>query len=240
MAIEVKTVDVDNESEQNIITVFYNFGWKLKSSQRVYNQSTTPRGVISYQNLHYIHSETETIDYTKLIFERDKNMPNYDLIVEYEDEFWDITNKCPNPPEPVPELLEYEEWVRKNKPCTFSKSGDLLVTFIFYVISAFLFAILVYTVGTKNGDIESSLFMFIVTFGICMVIVPMHLFIGGKLYDLYNNFRLKTLDIHKIKALQDRYAEYVDHINTLKKAEESYNNRINYMRLLLENVQSYL
>jgi hypothetical protein len=64
MAMEYRTMDVDNEQELYVIEILQFFGWKLKSSQRVYNQSSKPKGAITYENFTYIHSETDTVDFT--------------------------------------------------------------------------------------------------------------------------------------------------------------------------------
>ncbi len=88
MAMEIKTLDIKNEAEAETIEFWTQFGWNLKSSQRVYNKDThlERRGDDTY-------SVTETVDYTKLVFERDKNGPHYAEIVALEDEFFRLSNE---------------------------------------------------------------------------------------------------------------------------------------------------
>ncbi len=83
MAMEIKTMDVDNSQEAEAIEFYLQFGWNLKSSQRVYNQDShlERRG-------DSIYSVTNTTNYTKLVFERDKNGPHYEEIVALENEFY--------------------------------------------------------------------------------------------------------------------------------------------------------
>ncbi len=91
MAFEYKSFDVANEDEENIVEFWTQFGWELKSSQRVYNQDT--HLVYSYQlnERETIHrSVTDVTDFTKLVFQRDKNMTNYYEICEIEEEYLEV------------------------------------------------------------------------------------------------------------------------------------------------------
>ena len=111
MAMEYRTMDVDNEQEVYVIEILQFFGWKLKSSQRVYNQSSKPQGAITYENLTFIHSETNTVDFTKLVFERDKNIPHYDELVVLEEEFFALAAEHAKPkPYMPPDVHTMEEW----------------------------------------------------------------------------------------------------------------------------------
>lgn len=90
MAMEIKTLDVKNSEEQSTIEFWSQFGWVLKSSQRVYNKDShlETRGEDTY-------SVTETVDFTKLVFERDKNAPNYGKIVSLEKEYFNVQASMP-------------------------------------------------------------------------------------------------------------------------------------------------
>ncbi len=83
MAMEIKTLDVKNSEEAATIEFWQQFGWVLKSSQRVYSKDShlETRGDSTY-------SVTETVDFTKLVFERDKNGPHYAEIVSLENEYF--------------------------------------------------------------------------------------------------------------------------------------------------------
>ncbi len=87
MAMEIKTLDVKNSKEAETIEFWAQFGWVLKSSQRIYNKDShlEQRGDSTY-------SVTETVDFTKLVFERDKNGPHYDEIVSLEAEYFACMN----------------------------------------------------------------------------------------------------------------------------------------------------
>lgn len=92
MAMEIKTLEIKNSEEQKTIEFWTQFGWQLKSSQRIYNKDShlERRGDSTY-------SVTETIDFTKLVFERDKNDPNYSTIARLEREYLSIDpGYCPH------------------------------------------------------------------------------------------------------------------------------------------------
>lgn len=89
--MEIKTLDVANSEENETIEFWSQFGWVLKSSQRVYNQDShlENRGGSTY-------SVTNTVDFTKLVFERDKNGPNYERIAELERMYFYYNDMLPN------------------------------------------------------------------------------------------------------------------------------------------------
>lgn len=92
MAMEIKTLEIKNSEEQETIEFWAQFGWQLKSSQRIYNKDShlEQRGNSTY-------SVTETIDFTTLVFERDKNGPNYSTIARLEREYFSIDpGTCPH------------------------------------------------------------------------------------------------------------------------------------------------
>ncbi len=84
MAFEMRTVDVVNEREEYIVNLYLSFGWTLKSSQRVYCKDTYPEFSQGTNGDLYVRNITNIVDYTKLVFERDKNLPNYHQIVALE------------------------------------------------------------------------------------------------------------------------------------------------------------
>lgn len=90
MAVEIKTMDVKNEDEQSTIEFWGKFAWSLKSSQRIFNQSSHLES-----RSDGIYEVTNTTDYTKLVFERDKNMSNYDRITELEQQYLELSEKLP-------------------------------------------------------------------------------------------------------------------------------------------------
>lgn len=117
MSKEIKCINVNNKDENTCIKAFQSFGWELKSSQRIFNQDTKPVSAITYDDVTYIRTRTETVDFTKLVFERDTSMHCYDEIVELEEEFWELQqireNGIPYVPETNPTI---EGWARQFDP----------------------------------------------------------------------------------------------------------------------------
>ena len=94
--IESQSLTVAPSEEQNAIEAFQNFGWTLKSTQEVHSkESHLERGGWNYDK---IYSVTETTNYVKLLFQRDTQMPNYNEIVELENEYWSIITSEPSKP----------------------------------------------------------------------------------------------------------------------------------------------
>ena len=240
MSLEIKNLNVENEEEEKIITVFQGFGWKLKSSQRIFNQTSVARGAVSYQNLTYIHSENETVDFTKLVFERDTEMPNYDEIVELEEEFWRLSDICPSSRPVDPELMGFEDWVKKTKPSVFSASKKNTIIFGFYVICGILFGLLVYFLGNLSGDIPASLPALFLSIIISLLIVPVHLFVSRGLFALFNCQWLKRIDLHANNFLRLQYSKYSESTRVLKEAASSYDNMVDTMRRLLRKSKKLL
>lgn len=135
MAIEFKSIDIDVEEEQKFIMAFQNFGWRCVGSQRIYNQTTKPTGAIQFQNYTYIHSVTDTVDFVRLSFERDKKMPNYDEIVELEDEFWELAfNINYDKPYTVPGDETPEGWANRVEPDLREKKINSIIHGIFVLL----------------------------------------------------------------------------------------------------------
>ncbi len=90
MAIEYKTLEVANSAEIATIELWSKFGWRLKSSQRIYNKDThfESRSDGTY-------SVTETINFTKLMLERDKDMPHYSELCESERKYVALMSQTP-------------------------------------------------------------------------------------------------------------------------------------------------
>lgn len=88
--IEKKTVTCIPSDENRIIDVYQAFGWMLDSSQEVYNKDSHIEGRRDGN-----YSVTETTNYVKLVFARDKDMPYYEKITQLEARFWSEENKRP-------------------------------------------------------------------------------------------------------------------------------------------------
>ena len=136
--IEVKSLDVENNAEEFYIHLYHMFGWQLKSSQRVFDRDTHPKAAFSYENLTYIYSETDEVDYTKLVFERNTHMPNYRRIAELESEFFELMeDRTDSRPAEPPPLMTYSEWFAKTKPSPLSWLYKLVLTLSLAIVFSF-------------------------------------------------------------------------------------------------------
>ncbi len=89
MALEYKSLDIANEDEKDVIALHASFGWELKSSQRVYNQDThLEYSYYSETRGNVYDSVTEVTDFTKIVFQREKNMAHYDELAKLEQAFY--------------------------------------------------------------------------------------------------------------------------------------------------------
>ena len=107
---EIKTLEIQNALETHYTDLYLSFGWTLKSSQRVFDRDShlESRGDVVY-------SVTNTVDYTKLVFERDTAMPNYDTLKRLEEEYHNIESILPiNIPSIVPKTPE--QWGKTTSP----------------------------------------------------------------------------------------------------------------------------
>ncbi len=88
--LETKSAQVAPNQEQSTIDLYQKFGWTLLSSQEIYSKDShvESRGGQNY-------SVTETTNYVKLTFQRDKDMPNYDKIVPLENKYFALANSIP-------------------------------------------------------------------------------------------------------------------------------------------------
>ena len=115
MAImEIKTLEVQNYEEEATIRYWQQFGWNLKSSQRVYSKDSHLETRSSG-----IYSVTETVDFVKLVLERDKSSANYDEIVKLEKEYFAIKATLPEkrPPEGyLPKKMSIEQFANEYCP----------------------------------------------------------------------------------------------------------------------------
>lgn len=91
MSVEIKCLNANSEQVGPVVEMHQWFGWKLKSTQFVYD--------------------------TKLVFERDKNMPHYAELVDLELEFFELVCKCSQDPPHIPSHIHtMEDWARYFQP----------------------------------------------------------------------------------------------------------------------------
>ena len=111
MALEVTSIEILDQYEEFVIDTFQTFGWNVKSSQRIFNRTTTPDDAISFDNVTFIHSTTEAVNYLRIVFERDKKMPHYDTVKEYEAEYFSLLPRVLHgKPYMPPDAETVEDW----------------------------------------------------------------------------------------------------------------------------------
>jgi hypothetical protein len=121
MSIEVKTVDVVNSAENQTIRIYQRFGWNFKSSQRIYNKNTSLEDRDGD-----LYAVTETVNYTKLVFERDTNMNNYQRLRELEIKYHGLNRSLPDTPPLYSSDVTMDEWGRSAKPDVSGALGRVL------------------------------------------------------------------------------------------------------------------
>ena len=126
---EFKSLDVANAEESAWITLYQNFGWIHKSSQRVFAKDTH----LERRDCSVVQV-TETTDFTKIVFERDQETKNYSQLVALEQEFFSLTARIPDqPPRYYDKCATIEEWATAAKPVLL-KTGMGIITVLLTII----------------------------------------------------------------------------------------------------------
>ena len=150
MSVEIKTMDVENFMEEPMIRFYAKFGWTLKSSQRVFNQNSRPVATISDGTFTYVQTKTDTVDFTKLVFERDTNMKNYYELKMLEDEYETVEYFIKKTPFPgYSSSVSFEDWVEKENPSVYD-GGCLAFIGTFFLVGVVTFAALAAIGALKN------------------------------------------------------------------------------------------
>lgn len=97
MAIESKSITVHPDHEQAIITRFEMFGWTLVDSQKIHSQTSH-----TDEDAYFVYHTTTTTNYVKLLFNRDKQFDNAEIIRPLENEYWENYNIYMNAPRLIP------------------------------------------------------------------------------------------------------------------------------------------
>lgn len=222
MAKEIKTLDIENQYEAEVIETLQHFGWTLKSSQRVFNQDTHAQGAISYQGITFVKNKTKTVDFTKLVFEREKAMPHYQEIVTLEQEYFNLLEQIPEKNDPPVELmLPFEEWATKKKkrPFVFPAKMMLLFGAGSFVLSFIVYSIVIMIIN--SGFSLGSLMQTSWFWGEALIVsVPLTYFF----LRIANSFMYKkaytTSDTPYHKVLKERYADYEKLTKTYARSQE--------------------
>lgn len=236
MAVEIKSVDVKNEQESATIEIMQWFGWTLKSSQRVYNKSSTPRGAITHDNVTYIHSETETVDFTKLVFERDKKLLHYNELVALEKEFFSLSEQFSElPPYMPPNVHTMEDWAKHFEP-DLRTNDDKKKIHLRYGISMgiFVFGGLIAGAVLGASDIVGSF--------LAWLIIGSASIIGWLWYKKLKKQKAKALKLALTSEksiyhtrLKDLYQETIDRIDAYEKGRQRMEQIRDLACSLLEN-----
>ena len=125
---EFKSLDVANAEESAWITLYQNFGWIHKSSQRVFAKDTHLE-----RRDYSVVQVTETTDFTKIVFERDQDTQHYPQLVSLEQEFFALTSRIPEqPPRYYDKCATIEQWAAAAKPSV-TKTGIGIITILLTV-----------------------------------------------------------------------------------------------------------
>ncbi len=89
--LEIKSIQVTPANEESTIELWQNFGWQFVSSQEINNTDShlERRG-------DEIYNVTTKEHYVKLVFNREKNHPNYNQLVKLENEYYSILRSKPS------------------------------------------------------------------------------------------------------------------------------------------------
>lgn len=89
--LESTSLSVLPNDEQEAIDTYQKFGWELKSSQEIFNKDSH-----NERRGDSVYNVTETTNYVKLVFQRDKDMPYYKQICELENKYLEVMNNKPS------------------------------------------------------------------------------------------------------------------------------------------------
>ena len=153
MAKEIKSIDVSNSQEETYINIYQSFGWELKSSQRVFNRDSRLKSEGDS-----LYTETTTTDFTKLVFEREKKIQNYDKLTALETEFWRLS-KVEGPSEDPSVGLRL--WTILEEPELRTKGEKILRTVIFVLIMVLEMAIFLFGQFIFPKEVNAKIFEYL-------------------------------------------------------------------------------
>lgn len=94
---ENKSVKTHPALEQEIISTHEKFGWSLVSSQELLSQTSH-----TSEDSVFVYHHTTTTNYVKLIFSRNRDIPNREKVVALEKEYWDCFDTFMSAPNIMP------------------------------------------------------------------------------------------------------------------------------------------
>ena len=152
MAFEFKTMDIANEAETYFIELYGSFGWRLKSSQRVFNRTARPVATIGNGSVNYVQTQTETVDFTKLVFERDTNMENYERLYSLESQYFALQSMMPEKEPEYSSTIEIAEWAEKRRPNVAVGFNDTRFFWLIALGVAVITIVVLDIISVSNGD----------------------------------------------------------------------------------------
>jgi len=100
--LENKSITVPPSAEQEAIDKYQLFGWVLMSSQEVFNKNTRNETRKNMMGDDELWNVTETVNYVKLLFQRDMEIENYKKIKELEEKYFEHFFEARNIPSLMP------------------------------------------------------------------------------------------------------------------------------------------
>lgn len=225
MAKEIKTLDVKNSEEESTIQFWAQFGWELKSSQRIYNKDThmETRG-------DDVYSVTETVDFTKLVLERDKAHPNYSQIVRLEEEYFEKRNSLPSSkPSVGTAFSSMEDWAKATKPDL--RTGGQKALFFILLIGGIALTVL----------FEMSLASYAIALQIVGILMIVLSFITKSKFKKAKLFEaLDGTSPEGLKALNAGYASYERAHESELRAARDYENTVSRLNNIIEELETLI
>lgn len=225
MAMEIKTLEIKNSEEQSTIEFWSQFGWNLKSSQRVFNKDShlERRGDSTY-------SVTETVDFTKLVFERDKSHPNYQQIVQLEGQYLRYAQSMPKDRPQNVQMKTYDEWKKtKIKGDLRLSKGEKVLSLLLIIIGAAL-VVVFESIEMNNYN------MIVQAFGVLILIF-------GIVYNIITrkkalNAAIASTEGAAYEKLRSIYNNYVQKCEKTNATYANYENSVRRMSAILEELKT--
>lgn len=186
---EIRSLDVANEEEIACIEFHQNFGWKYKSSQRIYSKNTR----LERWDLSVV-SVTETTDFTKVVFERDRETKNYHQLVALEQEYLSLCNRIPDaPPAFHDKCATIEQWAAAAKPTIIKNRAGIFTVLLTAILCG---SAVFYDTSVHNAEVNlSSLLMLLIPCFIISMIVSL----------TFESIRNRTALRSALKAKNSKY-----------------------------------
>lgn len=243
MSVEIKTLNVPNSREDSTISEYLDFGWTLKSSQRIYNKDShlESRG-------EDIYSVTETTDFTKLVFERNSNMPNYSILSNLERKHSIIKDSLPKDkpqcPRDIGSITDFAKYNEKKLHLT------LITKEAFALIGAILLQIVIsindILLNLAQGISLEAMLKYILTYlpGTILVFLGISYAISIPIVNFFKKrafqIAINSPDSAPGKRLAEKYAQEKAEYERALKVYDDYLDMYHNMNELRHKARQYL